>query len=314
MKNIYMMIVLAITFTSFANASESFKFEKMNDNVYVMHGPVEEPNEANKGFMNNPAAIIAKNGVIIVDPGGSLYAGSLVINGLKEITKKPIIAVFNTHIHGDHWLANKVIKEFYPKAVIYAHSLMIKRAKAGFATKWIKMVENLTNGATKGMTPVYPSEETSNLEKINIDDQTFIIHNPTEKAHTNTDIMIEHVNTKTMFLGDNCFLGRFGNFDGTSNIHKNIEVLNYAISKNMKLYVPGHGRSGDVKTTIIPFLSYMKILKDVVQKGYSDDMESFEIKKDAIKALEQYKSWDAFDTRIGKHVAKMYEEIEALDE
>jgi hypothetical protein len=28
-------------------------FEKIADNVYVMHGPLDEPNVKNRGFMNN---------------------------------------------------------------------------------------------------------------------------------------------------------------------------------------------------------------------------------------------------------------------
>jgi len=312
------LIILILSISIYSNANmnidiDNYKFEKVNKNVYVMHGPVEEPNEANKGFMNNPAAIIGKNGVTIVDPGGSLHAGYLVIKSLKEITSKPIIAVLNTHIHGDHWLANKVIREHFPKADIYAHPKMITRAKSGEAIAWIKMVERLTNNVTKGMTPVYPNLSTTNLQKITIGSETFIIHNPTAQAHTDTDIMIEHVSSKTMFLGDNDFLGRFGNFSPSSDIHSNIEVLKYAIAKNMTTYVPGHGTSGSAKDSVEPFLNYMTILRDVVKKGYEDDMESFEVKDSAIEALKYYENWDTFHERIGKHVGKMYQEIEALD-
>ncbi len=315
MNKINKLIIFISVLFAYTNASETktYKFENVNNNVYVMHGPVEEPNEKNKGFMNNPAAIIGENGVTIIDPGGSLYAGNLLIKNLKTITSKPIVAVINTHIHGDHWLANKVIKENYPKAIIYAHPLMIKRAKNGEALAWIKMVEKLTNGATKGMTPVYPTKKTTNLQTLNIGNQTFIIHNPTLKAHTNTDIMIEHVQSKTMFLGDNDFLGRFGNFDSSSSIHGNIEVLQYAISKKMTTYVPGHGKSGNAKNSVEPFLNYMIKLKDIVKKGYLDDLESFEIKHSAIEALKEYETWDTFHERIGKHIGKMYEEIEARD-
>jgi hypothetical protein len=35
-------------------------FEKIADNVYVMHGPLDEPNAKNRGFMNNPGLIVGK--------------------------------------------------------------------------------------------------------------------------------------------------------------------------------------------------------------------------------------------------------------
>ena len=316
MNKINKFIVLLLSATIYLNASiqnNEYKFEKLNKNVYVMHGPVEEPNEKNKGFMNNPAAIIGKNAVTIIDPGGSLYAGNLVISSLKSITNKPIIAVINTHIHGDHWLANKVIKENFPNAVIYAHPMMIKRAKSGEAKAWIKMVEKLTNNATKGMTPVYPQKETSNLQKLVIGSETFIIHNPTNKSHTNTDIMIEHVQSKTMFLGDNAFIGRFGGFGNDSDMHENIKALEYAKAKNMIVYVPGHGRSGNVEQSLQPYLNYLVKLKNIVKTAYEDDVESFEIKESAIKELKYYENWDTFHEKVGKHISKMYQEIEALD-
>jgi glyoxylase-like metal-dependent hydrolase (beta-lactamase superfamily II) len=313
MINLTKLFIALLAMSVFANAN-SYNFEKVSKNAYVMHGPLEEPNEKNKGFMNNPGAIIGKNGVIVIDPGGSLYAGKLVLEELKKISTKPIIAVFNTHIHGDHWLANKVIKEKYPNVIIYANPTMIKRAKSGEADKWIKMVERLTNGATNGMTPVYPTDTTTNLEKITIDGELFVIHKPTVNAHTNTDIMIEHTNSKTMFLGDNAFVGRLGNFDSSSSIHGNIEVLQYAISKNMIAYVPGHGPSGNAKKSVEPFLNYMKGIQSISKVGYEDDLESYELKDQVKKELSQYSSWSGFHHNMGKHLAKMYEELEKLDE
>ena len=40
-----------------------FEFEAVAENVYVMHGPLAQPNPDNLGFMNNPALIVAE------DPG-----------------------------------------------------------------------------------------------------------------------------------------------------------------------------------------------------------------------------------------------------
>jgi len=190
---------------------------------------------------------------------------------------------------------------------------MIKRAKAGEAQKWIKLMDNLTNGITKGMIATYPNKETSDMQNIKIGSENFIIHSAQVKAHTNTDIMIEHVQSNVMFLGDNDFVGRFGNFDSSSDMHGNIQALNFAVSKNMTAYVPGHGKSGNIKNSITPFLSYLVDLEKIVKKGYEDDMESFDIKIIAEKKLSRYKSWHGFDSHIGKHTTKMFNEIEALD-
>lgn len=313
LKNIFLLLSMVGLFASANSTKEDFHFEKINKNLYVMHGPTEEPNKHNKGFMNNPSAIISKNGVIIVDPGGSIFAGNLVLKELKRITNKPIVAVFNTHVHGDHWLANMVIKKAYPNVDIYAHPNMIKRAKKSEAIKWINIMDTMTKGATKGMVAIYPTKKTSNMLNIKIDSENFIIYSKQVKAHTNTDIMIEHVQSNVMCLGDNDFVGRFGNFDDSSDMHGNIEALKFAISKKMTAYVPGHGKSGNIKNAVEPFLTYLVELEKIVKKGYEDDLESFEIKAIAAKKLSRYKSWDGFDSHIGKHTFKMYTEIESLD-
>ena len=49
-----------------------YKAEQIAQHTYVITGPTELPNPENLGFMNNPAFIIGKDRVIIIDPGSSL--------------------------------------------------------------------------------------------------------------------------------------------------------------------------------------------------------------------------------------------------
>src|SRR5210317_643598 len=187
-----------------------FQFEPIAPSVYVMHGPNEEPSAANQGFMNNPAIIESVNGVILVDPGSSYHVGKRVLAEIRKVTDKPVIAVFNTHIHGDHWLGNHAINEAFPDAVIYAHPAMKAQAPHDGQT-WLDLMSRLTGGISANTRLVIPGETVDDTDTINIDGQSFRIH-AVVPAHTKTDIMIEHVNSQTIFLGDNCFRGRFGQF------------------------------------------------------------------------------------------------------
>nr|WP_231892881.1 MBL fold metallo-hydrolase [endosymbiont of unidentified scaly snail isolate Monju] len=81
--------------------------------------------------MNNPSFLVTEQGVVVVDPGGTLQAGRMLVGKIRATTDKPVLAVFNTHVHGDHWLGNQAIVEAWPQAVIYAHPKMIEEAKAG---------------------------------------------------------------------------------------------------------------------------------------------------------------------------------------
>ena len=289
------------------------KFEKVNGNVYIMHGPAEEPSVKNQGFMNNPAFIESTNGLIVVDPGGNYNVGKKVLEEIEKVSKKPILAILNTHKHGDHWFANVAIAEKYPKVAIYAHPNMIKEVKEGEADKWYGILDRLSHNL-KGTKPYkFPNHEVKDGQKIVIDGQTFIIHHP-KKAHTDTDILIEHKNSSTLFLGDNVMKNRLGGFDESSSIIGNIKLLeDIKKNTNFKLYVPGHGPSGKKDETIEPYLTYMKTLVKWAKKAYDNDEEYYTVKPQVVKELASYKKWDAFDHQMGKHLNKAYREIEALD-
>ena len=291
-----------------------FKFERMGkSNVWVMHGPAMEPNRENRGFMNNPAFIEGKNGLIVIDPGGNYRVGKKVLEEIEKVSAKPIVAILNTHKHGDHWFANIAMAEKYPRVKIYAHPNMIKEVKEGEAEKWYGILQRLT-GNLEGTKPYrFPDHALKDGETLTIDGESFRIFHP-KKAHTDTDILIAHQGSKTLFLGDNVMKNRLGGFDGSSSILGNIALLDEIMKeKAYRLYVPGHGPSGGLEETVGPFLRYLKILRDEAKKAYEADEEYYTVKKETIARMKEFRDWDAFDHQMGKHLGKVYQEIEEKD-
>jgi len=289
-----------------------YKFEQIAGNVYVMHGPLDEPNPDNKGFMNNPGFIIGDKGIIVIDPGSTVQVGRQVLAEIKKITTKPVVAVFNTHIHGDHWLANQSIREVYPKAVIYAHPRMITKAKGSNGLEWLDLMQRLTKGASKGTKIVAPDKSVVDKQKMTIAGQQFRLH-IFRAAHTDTDLMIEHVNSKTMFMGDNSFALRIGRFDNSSSMYGAIDVLKYVKGLDINVFVPGHGPSGKYHQAIQPFLDYLLIIRELVKQGFAKELEPYEIKPVVVKKLKAFHQWSGFNEQIGKQVQKMFLEVEARD-
>jgi hypothetical protein len=109
--------------------------------------------------------------------------------------------------------------------------------------------------------------------------------------------------------------GRFGNFDESSSIIGNIVLLEKLLkAEAMAYYVPGHGLSGKRSAVIEPFLTYLKTVYKWAKKAYDDDLEAFEVKPQAVAELKAFQKWDAFDRRVGQHLAKAYNEIMMADE
>lgn len=307
------LILLILFVSSSAQAWQlpglgDFKFEALAQDVYVMHGPLEEPNVANQGFMNNPAIIVSSNGVIMIDPGSTLGVGEQVLAEMAKITDKPLLAVFNTHIHGDHWLANHAVSQKFPQAKIYAHENM-KAQAAEQGLFWIDLMSQLTEGLSAETQVVAPHQGLEQGAELEIDGQVFRIYSEVP-GHTDTDIMIEHVNSKTVFLGDNSIRGRVGRFDGSSGITGNIKALERMLKLDARHFVPGHGKSGSSSEAVEPYLAYLKTLHEVVSAGFEEELQGYEIKQANLGKFEPWQDWYGFETYLGKHIDKMYLEIE----
>jgi glyoxylase-like metal-dependent hydrolase (beta-lactamase superfamily II) len=99
-------------------AIEDMSLKKVTDDVYVVYGIRAMPDQENKGFISNSGIVVSDEGVVIIDTGGSQQIGEMLLNKTREVTDKPVIAAFNTHLHGDHWLGNAVIRKACPEARI----------------------------------------------------------------------------------------------------------------------------------------------------------------------------------------------------
>ncbi|HLD14138.1 MAG TPA: MBL fold metallo-hydrolase [Burkholderiales bacterium] len=283
------------------------KLTQITKRVHVLHGPNELPNKINQGFMNNPSFVLTKKGVVIIDPGSSVQVGELVLKKIAEVTKDPVIAVFNTHIHGDHWLGNQAIKAAYPKAVIYAHSKM--KAKTGTdGTGWITLFENMTDGAVRGTRPVAPDTHVEHEETLALNGTHFrVYHN--DKAHTDGDIMIEVVEEKVMFLGDNALVDRIGRMDD-GDFKGNTAALEMALATSAQHFVPGHGPANG-RAVATDYRDYLKALRAEVKKYYDQGMTDFDMKPKVAAALVRFKAWKDFDDQLGKHISLAYLQVEA---
>lgn len=284
----------------------NYQASKLTENVYVIHGPVAPATPKNQGFRNNPGIVITSKGVVIIDPGSSVHIGNMVVEQVRKLTNKPVVAVFNTHVHGDHWLGNDGIKRAFPKAVIYSHPEMKSLIADGAGEDWIKMLNDRTKGAISGTHAVGPDQTVTQGDIIKIGDTRFRILHP-GPAHTDNDIMIHVMEQGVLFTGDIVRNGLIGQVQKSTN--GNIEALNMALKTNARIFVPGHGKAG-TKQIVDKYRILMVSLRDTIKKYYDEGLESHQIKPILIKQLGSYKNWVGFDTSLGYLTSTIYLEIE----
>lgn len=283
--------------------------QKVSPHTWVIHGPLGEPSVANQGFMNNPAFVVTRDGVVVVDPGSSVQSGRMVLRQIRKLTKKPVTHVINTHVHGDHWLGNQAIFEAYPKVQILAHPRMIEEANQGAGEFWVGLMDRLTEGFTRGTRSVIPTIPVIEDQTLSIGGFTFKIHAP-EKAHSGNDIMVEVVEEKLLFLGDNVLAKRIGRMDDGTFLGS-IAACERAEKIAAQVFVPGHGKTGG-RQIVTAYKDYLATLFAAVRSGYDAGKADFEMKPEVVGKLARWQHWNGFGDNVGRHISLAVLEIEAM--
>jgi cyclase len=94
-----------------------FDVKKVADGVWVaVAAPAYKVN-------CNTAIIENEDGVMVVDTHSKPSAARVIVEWLREMTKKPVRYVVNTHFHWDHWHGNEVYPAAYPSAEIVTNQI-----------------------------------------------------------------------------------------------------------------------------------------------------------------------------------------------
>ena len=291
-----------------AGAVRTVPAERVAPNTWVIHGPLGFPSPANQGFMNNPGFVVTRDGVVVVDPGSSLQAGRMVLAQIREVTPLPVTHVFNSHFHGDHWLGNQAIAEAHPRARFIAHPAMIARLKAGAAQQWVEMMLRFSGGFTEGTRAVLPDTPAGDGASFTIGGMTFRVHAP-EKAHSGTDIMVEVVEEKVLFGGDNVLSRRVARMDDAT-FKGSIAALERALATAATVIVPGHGPSGG-REVLERYRDYLTTMYEEVRRQTLAGRADYQIKPDVVKKLAAYRGWANFEDEVGRQIGFAVQEAEA---
>lgn len=285
-----------------------YPVKQITDKIQVMFGPLDLPDSNNRGFRNNVVIVSTSKGIVLMDPGGSAWSGEMVARKVKSMFGAPVLAVFNSHAHGDHWLGNEGIKRHFPDAVIYGHPKMKARLERNDGVTWLETINRLTDNLAGGKQVIAPDRIVNHGDVITVGDTEFrVIH--TGSAHTDNDIMIEIVGEDALFTGDVVRDRFIGVMEDDSSFKGNIEAIDKIVALNFKHYIPGHGSEGGVEKPL-SYRAYLNSLRNIVHELFDEGIESYEMKPRIIEALKDYRDWKGFDLRLGAHISRAYLEVE----
>lgn len=300
--------LMALPYVAVANVAEC-GLQKVSKRIYVIVGSDHNtcPEKGIEHPLTNPSIVVGETGIIIIDPGSSIQSGRLLLSRLSSITDKPVVAIFNTHIHGLYWLGNQAVKERFPAAKIYAHRRMIERIESGEGDFWVKAITGNHEGEKTDY--VVPEISLNGGEMFSIGGANIEIHH-TGHAHTDHDIMIEIEDDNALFLGGLVVEPEVPS-EGVpqdANFNGQMVATEYAINLEAEYYIPGRGSPSGVE---LPkrALRFLRALYGGVQKYYDEGLSDFEITEKLKAELSEYNQWYSFD-RLGGVVSQMYLQVE----
>lgn len=252
-------VLLASSPTSFGQQREvkPVEFRKVADGLFEIMG----------GRGAQGGMYVGDNGVLIIDAKMDKDSVEQVIEGIKQITDKPIKYLVNTHSDGDHVAGNR----YFPKAVTFvAHENCRKDffhpQRDGTESEWSK----------PELAPFLPS--ITFRDKLDI-------HLGSRKVelwyfgvgHTTGDIVVYFPEEKTAFLGDQIFLTRtqlIHSYKG-GNSFEHVKTLNRMLETlDAERFCSAHSEMTDrktIKSKILQMQERQEKVKALISAGKNLD-------------------------------------------
>ena len=285
--------------------------KQISKHVWIIYAPDGFPTPENRGMMSNVTFVVTSAGVVILDSGSSLQIGEMAIRMIRRVTPLPVVAVFNSHFHGDHWLGNHAFAKAFGKQLpIYALAGTRKTIEGYEGKLWRSLMEKWTNQSTSGTEVVPPNRTVENGQTLRIGDVTFKMHHY-GRAHTDADLCVQVVEDRLTHVGDIAMANRIANIDDGSypGTFRYYEALQKAAGE--QLWLPGHGMPGkDILQTYGTFLrGIWEPCLQAVKDGETEAQAKARVLRDP-RVASRAKTMQGFDSNIGKYTSLAYLEAE----
>lgn len=283
---------------------------RLSQRVWMIYSKDGFPTPDNRGMMANIFFVVGSAGVIVCDTGGSLQIGDMAIRMIRKVTDKPVVAAFNSHYHGDHWLGNHAFARAFPGLAIHALPHTIEMVRGAEGNLWRGLMERWTNQSTAGTQVVPPNTEVRQGQRLQFGDVMLQMHHH-GTAHTPSDLCVEVIGDRVTFVGDIAMGNRIANIDDGSyrGTFAYYDALRKAAGE--QLWAPGHGQpSKDVLTTYGSFMQgiWEPCLKAVKAGLPESDARAMVLKDPRVSS--RAAGMQGFESNIGKYISLAYLEAE----
>ena len=211
--------------------------QRIAPDTYVFIGALEGFDFDNHGAVANSGFIVTDAGVVVIDTGPSRLYGEAMRAAIAQVSDRPIVRVYITHAHADHFLGNSAFADI-PIAALPATAQTVRTAGEDMA----RHLYDLVGAAMRGTAAIVPDEiiDLESGARARVDYGAHTLELMATDGHSVGDLMILDHRTGVLFAGDVVFNDR-----APATPHGDIagwqRALEEATGSGFRIVVPGHG-------------------------------------------------------------------------
>ncbi|MEZ5477360.1 MAG: quinoprotein relay system zinc metallohydrolase 1 [Thiolinea sp.] len=263
--------------TAATTAADPFDYhlkpQQVAEDTYVFIGKTEDFSRKNGGYIVNTGFIVTTAGVIVIDSGPSRRFAEQQRAAIATVTDQPILRVYLTHHHPDHFLGDQVYADV-PQYALAATRAGIQTEGEMFSDNMYRMVGDWMRGTRVTL----PDKSVKvGVEEVGGHRLEFFAM----KGHTPGDLVIFDHTTGVLFSGDLVFNQRAATTPHAT-LDDWLQSLQHLKELPFKVLVPGHGAVATDQAPIVQTRDYLEWLAATLQEGAESGMDMAEIMQSPI--------------------------------
>lgn len=286
-----------------APAARALAITEVAPGVYVHQGLIEDWLPSNGGDIANVGFIVGERCVAVIDTGGTPAVGLALKAAVERTTALPICYVINTHAHPDHVLGDSAFVGAGTRFVAHSRLPAALAAREPFLRNSLHRDFGIDLPAG-GI--VYPTVLVTERTTLDLGGRMLQL-DPWQTAHTDNDLSVLDLQTRTLFLGDLSFVTHLPVVDGS--LRGWLKVLTDVRKLDVALVVPGHGApSAKWPGALDAEESYLRSLlietRAALREGLTIQQAVDKVGRDALPG------WQLTDRFHKRNVTAAYAELE----
>ncbi|GGO75444.1 hypothetical protein GCM10011348_00250 [Marinobacterium nitratireducens] len=227
--------------------------------TWLVEGRREAFSEHNGGHIVNVVFLATDEGVLLFDTGPSRRFGEQLRAAIGRITDKPVVHVFNSHAHPDHFLGNQAFDDAVIWALPAVRELMARDGEALAGNLY-----GLVGDWMRGTAVRLPDRS---IEQERFDFGGHRLRLIALQGHTGADLALLDETTGVLLAGDLVFHQRALTTPQTPGIGVWLDDLERLEKIGYRLLVPGHGPPAPDARALIQTRDYLNWLDRLLRES-----------------------------------------------